>query len=178
MPIVIAFAGKIGSGKTSVTNALAESLGCPRACFGDYVREVVRERGLPLTRANLQFVGTELLENDMHGFCRAVILSCGWNPGESLVIDGLRHEETIKLIEQLVSPTKLKIVFLQVDEDTRIRRLTMRGDGDSAALTQAAAHSSENQVNSTLIEKAHLVLQASEPIPTIVRQVQEWIRQQ
>ena len=178
MTKVIAFAGKIGSGKTTLTKALAESLGCLRASFGDYVRDVVRAQGLPPTRENLQRVGTQLLESDTNGFCRAVLSQPGWRPGEMLVIDGLRHKETVNPIKDIISPAELRIVFLSVDENTRLARLAQRGDADISALTRADAHSSELQVGSTLCEMADLVLEGDESVEDTVLRVGEWIRTQ
>ena len=175
MAIVLAFAGKIGSGKTTITKALADALGCSRTGFGDYVRQVVATRGLPQTRANLQIVGTELLEEDLHGFCRAVLFNCGWSPGETLVIDGLRHAETIDPIRDLVSPVPLRIIFVDVEEKVRLERLIGRADRDDQPAAQMDAHSSEQQVNSNLRERADLIIQGTDPVQDNIRKILDWI---
>ena len=46
--LVIGFSGKKGSGKTELSNALSKSLGWKHVGFGDYVRDVCRQRGLDL----------------------------------------------------------------------------------------------------------------------------------
>lgn len=178
MAIVVAFAGKIGSGKTTVTNSLAGLLCWHRASFGDYVRLVVRERRLDATREELQRVGTELLREDPRHFCSSVLLNCGWRCGENLIIDGLRHVETIEIIQKLVQPALLRIVFLSVDEETRIDRLTQRGEADATTIAPADAHSSEQQASSTLAASADLVIDANKPVDEIVREVMNWIRSQ
>jgi dephospho-CoA kinase len=175
MSIVLAFAGKIGSGKTTVTKALAAVLRCQRVSFGDYVRDVVSQRGLAQTRETLQLVGTELLERDLRGFCREVLVSCGWKSGEMLMIDGLRHAETIEPIRQIVKPADLKIVFLALDDQIRRERLVLRDNGDEAAITRAEDHSSERQVG-FLAERADLVIQGSQPVSEIVGQITKWIK--
>ena len=126
MPQVIAFAGKIGSGKTTITKSLADALAWPRASFGDYVRKVVHERGLKETREILQSVGTEILRADPPGFCNSVLASSGWEPGQSLLIDGLRHVETIEIIGRLTQGAPLRIVFVRIGEKARLRRLEER----------------------------------------------------
>src|SRR5437667_11684940 len=98
MALAVAFSGKLGSGKTTVSSSLAEALKWPRTSFGDYVREILRSRGLEQTRDNLQRFGTQLLNDDPRAFCRSVLLSCGWTPGDNLIIDGLRHLRTIQII--------------------------------------------------------------------------------
>jgi dephospho-CoA kinase len=127
MAIVVAIAGKIGSGKTTITKSLAKLLQWPRAGFGDYVRAVARKRGESQAREHLQELGTQLLRNDPREFCKAVISSAEWRPGEGLIIDGLRHAETIGIIRELVSPAVLKIVLISVPEETRFQRLKERG---------------------------------------------------
>src|SRR5579859_1042107 len=161
--LVVAFAGKIGSGKTTLTTALAEFLKWPRASFGDYVRTAVRERGLPQTRYNLQRVGTELLHNDIGKFCKSVLLSSGWNGNQSLIIDGLRHTETIDVIREIVLPATLKIVFISISDNTRLQRLKNRGEGNADAIEDADRHSSEQQVASVLRGCADLLVDGCKP---------------
>ena len=45
-PLVLAFAGRIASGKSTFSMGLAQVLGWPRVSFGDYVRQVARHSGL------------------------------------------------------------------------------------------------------------------------------------
>ena len=174
MAVVLAFAGKIGSGKTTVTTALATALGCKRASFGDYVRHVTASLNLEQTRENLQRIGSELLKQDRIGFCDAVLRYSGWTPGETLVLDGLRHAETIDPIRRLIRPAELKIIYLEIDDDTRLNRLCLRGDGDQSSLTAAESHSSELQVRSELTSRADLVINSSASVSDNVNRVIEW----
>ena len=175
MLLVVAFAGKIGSGKTTITKSLAELLGWPRASFGDYVRSVLHERGLQETRQNLQRIGTQLLENDSRGFCSSVLLSCGWKAGQNLIVDGLRHVETIDIIREIVQPATLRIVFVSVSDETRLRRLKQRGEGDIASVER---HSSEQQVSSVLQRRADLLIEGNRAANMIVAELTDWIRNQ
>ena len=176
LTFALAFAGKIGSGKTTLTTALAAEIGCKRASFGDYVRYVVDQRGLEQTRENLQNIGTEVLELDRRIFCTNVLQHVGWRRGDSIVIDGLRHSETIDLLQELVSPAKLKIIYVTIDDDIRLDRLGVRGDGDRRALTTAESHSSEKQVNSVLAYRADLVIDGGMPIADNVRRIIDWVK--
>jgi dephospho-CoA kinase len=175
MAFAIAFAGKIGSGKTTISTAVSRALGCKRASFGDYVRHIVSNRGLELTRENLQRVGTEILEADRFEFCRNVLEYSGWSRGESLVIDGLRHSETIPLLNRLVSPTKVRIAYLEIDEQSRIERLGAREEACRETLTSADAHSSEQQVEKTLRKIADVTLDGRKSIEDCVATVLEWM---
>lgn len=173
--LAVAFAGKLGSGKTTVTRSLAEALGWPRAGFGDYVREAVSRQGLEGTRENLQKIGSQLLNKDPEQFCASVLLSCGWKAGHNLIIDGLRHVETIEIIRRLAYPAALKIVFISVSESTRLERLQRRGECDVAT---ADRHSSEQQVGSAVYSRADLVIDGDRPLGSIIVELTEWIRNQ
>jgi dephospho-CoA kinase len=176
--LAIAFSGKLGSGKTTISNATATALGWPLVGFGNYVRKVVRERGLEGTRENLQAVGTELLERDSYDFCKAVLSSGGWTRGEPLLIDGLRHVRTISIIQELISPAKLRIVSISVSEATRLQRLGQRSHVDAASIGMIEAHSSEQEVSSILCDHADLVIDGEKPVSVLVAEVVHWIRAQ
>ena len=170
--LAVAFAGKLGSGKTTVTRSLAEVLEWPRAGFGDYVREAARKQGVEGTRENLQAVGSQLLDSDPGAFCASVLLGCGWKAGQNLIIDGLRHVETIEIIRKLVFPAALKIVFISVPEPTRLERLRQRGESD---VVTAERHSTEQQVSSAVYSCADLVIDGNRPLRSIVAELTEWI---
>ena len=177
MAFVVAFAGKIGSGKTSISTMVSRVLGCKRASFGDYVRNVVSTRGLELTRENLQRVGTEILEANTFEFCRNVLSYSGWSQGEPLVIDGLRHSETIPVLNQLVSPTRLQVVYMEIDDQSRLERLGICGETQVALLASADAHSSEQQLTA-LHDIADLIVDSRKPIEDCVASVLEWMAKQ
>lgn len=177
MASVIAFAGKIGSGKTAISTAVSRELGYKRASFGDYVRHIASARGLELTRETLQSVGTELLQADTFEFCRNVLAYSGWFGGEPLVIDGLRHVETIPVLNQLLGPTKLQIVYMEIDEQSRFERLGICGESQLARLSLVDAHSSEQQLAS-LHDIADLIVDSRKPIEDCVGSVLEWMAKQ
>jgi dephospho-CoA kinase len=172
MPVV-AFAGKLGSGKTTVTRLLAKELGWPRAGFGDYVRNAVRKQGLDGTRENLQRIGSQLLDSSPVAFCTAVLSSSGWETGQSLLIDGLRHVETIEIITKVVYPAAFKIVFISVTEAIRLERLRQRGENDVLA---AELHSTEQQVSTSVYSRSDLVIDGDRPARLIVSELTKWIR--
>jgi dephospho-CoA kinase len=176
--LVIAFSGKLGSGKTTISNATATALGWPRVAFGDYVRKVVREKALAETRENLQKVGTEILEADPRGFCDAVLSSGTWTREQSLIIDGLRHVRTIDIIKELISPAKLKIVSISATDATRLKRLEQRTQADASSIISIEAHSSEQEVALILGNLADLVIDGEKRVDVLVAEVTEWIKAQ
>jgi dephospho-CoA kinase len=177
MPIVIAIAGRIGSGKTTLSKDLANALQCMRASFGDYVRGAVQERGLPPTRENLQVIGTQLLIGDPRRFCSSVLSSCGWQPGKDLVIDGLRHIMTIPIIRRLVEPAAMKIVYVSVPEEIRLQRLKDRGEGDARNVARIESHSSELELE-PIAQLAELAVRGDKPREANVAEIAAWLRDQ
>ncbi len=177
MPLAVAIAGRIGSGKTTLSKDLARALECARASFGDYVRCAVQERGLLPTRENLQVVGTQILINDAQGFCSSVLSTCGWQPGKDLIIDGLRHLVTIPIIRRLVEPAAMKIVYISTPEQIRLQRLKDRGEGDASNVARIESHSSEQELES-VAQIADIVVRGDRPREVNVAEITAWFTNQ
>ena len=78
MSLLLCFSGQIGSGKSSVSTAVAEVLGWRRTGFGDYLRgEIARLGGDPDDRKALQDLGQQRVEDDSTAFCRDVLVAGG-----------------------------------------------------------------------------------------------------
>ena len=90
---VICFSGRIGSGKTSVSRAVAHTLGAAWTGFGDFVRASASAAGLDSSsREVLQELGAKLIRQ--HGVAWLsvqVIARARWDGQRALVIDGVRH---------------------------------------------------------------------------------------
>jgi len=175
--LVLAFSGAIASGKTSISTTVARLLGCPRVSFGDQVRRVAGDRGLPASREQLQALGESLVCEQPDDFCRAVLRQADWTPGVGLVIDGVRHEEILEKLRTLVRPSELRLIFIQADENTRAaRRLgTGRVPGPLAA---SDAHSTERQVMDTLPALADLLVDGTGDIDILAEEIVRWVRTQ
>jgi cytidylate kinase len=157
-PVAVAFGGRLGAGKSSISTALAEDMGWKRGSFGDFVRSVVGTRGMQPTRQVLQDIGAELESQDAIVFCRDVLKAAGWNPGESIVIDGIRHARVLSVLRELVAPAPLFFVFLDAEDQSRRQRLYQRDSIDAEALAVAESHSTEHEVISVLPDLADLRL--------------------
>lgn len=174
-PRVLAFAGAIGSGKTTLSSAVASALGCSRVSFGDHVRGVASERGMGETREELQALGAEVIaERGWRGFCDDVIRRASWSRSQPLVIDGIRHAEALDALRSLVHPLPVDLLYLEVSPDERERRLRTRGELLSAT---APEHSTEVQVTGSLRDSAQMVLQADDDVSCLVEQVLRWMDQ-
>ena len=175
-PLVIAFSGKIGSGKSRVSAGVAAALGWPRVSFGDYVRSVARSQGLEETREVLQELGERLVAKDVEEFCRGVLAHYDWSSGEPLVVDGLRHREVAKALSKLVAPLDLRIVYFDVDEATRKARLEREGI-PAERVEEVDAHSTEEQVRTVLPEMADLTLEGNRSPEELVNMVVSWVHE-
>ena len=172
---VLAFSGGIASGKSELSTAVAEALGYPRVSFGDYVRTVTGFRGLEQCRQNWQMVGEALLLEDPRQFCVAVLTQDSWTPGDPLVVDGVRHVDVTKMLSKLVSPSELRLVYIDTDTRIRVERLFQR-TSDGGSLTTLDEHSTEVQVVGALRARADLVVDGTKPLAVLVDEVVDWSR--
>jgi len=176
-PIILAFAGGIASGKSVLSAAVAKALGWPRISFGDYARTEARRRGLGESREVLQNVGASLIEEGWEPFCRAVLAQAVWQPGQSLVVDGVRHAEVVQELQRLVAPSKLLLVFVATSEPVRKSRLRERNMADYRKLQRIESHSTEAQVKTVLPEMADLTVDGTKSIDTLLQEIEAWVHQ-
>jgi transcriptional regulator with XRE-family HTH domain/dephospho-CoA kinase len=175
-PQVLAFAGKIGSGKSTLSEEVANALQWKRASFGDYVRTVAKSQGLETSREVLQELGAALVKRPEE-FCRAMLAHYGWQSGEPLVIDGVRHKEILDALRVIVAPLEVRVVYLDIDEEKRHERLLREEEGDSKKLAQVEAHSTEQQAGDLLPKIADLKVSGDRPVEDLVRDIVTWIHQ-
>ena len=122
---VILLAGKRGCGKTTIASAL-EQRGFARASFGSFVRAVATLRRVGNDVPALEALGTKLIaELGWESFCRQVL--AGTEAANRVVVNGIRHCAARDAIRRIVLPRRAALVFVEVDEDERTRRLLVRG---------------------------------------------------
>lgn len=175
MTVLLCFSGAIGSGKSSVSVAIAGALGWARTAFGDYVRaEVARSGGDPASRQALQDFGQARVEADAIAFCRDVLAHGGFAPGTNFIIDGVRHLEIYSILSRLAEPTKARLIYLAADDVSRALRVDRRGD--QADLAQADQHRVEADLRDTLPQAADAVIDASQPLAAVVADCVEYTK--
>jgi len=175
--IVVGLAGAIGSGKTTISASIAEALHWPRVSFGDFVRAEARRRNLDDTsREVLQGLGEVLIAEGWNAFCAKVVNQAMWQPGQSLVVEGIRHAAAVHTLRALVAPVPFVLIFLNADEETRRARLQQRGTvGDQQQIMEA--HSTEIEVATHLPNLADVLIQADKPRDAVLADVLVWLDQ-
>jgi cytidylate kinase len=166
--LVVCFSGRIGSGKSSVTQTLANALRWPRASFGDYVRARLAERGGdPTSREELQNLGQALIEADPQGFATAVLRAAGNQQGFDLLVDGIRHVSIQATIAMLVAPSRAFLIHLAADDLQVRQRVEHRADG-LTDLARAERHSVESELRLSLPGMANSVIDANAPLDVVL----------
>ena len=174
--LVVCFSGKIASGKTSTSRAVASALRCGRASFGDYLRDEVTERGGdPGCRKSLQDLGQGRLDHDAESFCTDVLAAGGFVPGEDFVLDGIRHVEVLPHLISISAPSEVRLIFLKADAGLRSIRVADRSGRVSEDFDRATNHLVEADMEAELPMAAHAIVDSSLPEQDVIKQCIELI---
>jgi len=175
--IVVGFAGKIGSGKSTLSSELAKRINWDRVSFGNYVRSLAEKRGLRQTREILQQLGAQMVNDDCESFCRGFLAYAGWKAGLPLVIDGIRHERVLSTLRDLMKPARLWLVFIDVDENVLKQRRSSRDSALKSDYIEVEKHSTEVEVDAILKGVADFQVDGREPVQANVDRILDWLRQ-
>jgi len=173
-PLVLGFSGPTASGKSSLSKAIAATLGWRRISFGDYVRNVALGLGQPLTREVLQSIGASLIDTGSHEFCVNILEWSGWKAGNPLIVDGIRHRTVANELLILVKPTPFALVYVGIDDATRSARLVTRGETDDRSLQLIDADSTEIEVASYLSMRADIIVDGSRELSELTDEIIDW----
>jgi dephospho-CoA kinase len=174
--LVLGFSGRIGSGKTTISTAVAEYLGIPRVSFGDYTRAMARYLGIDDShRETLQDIGAFLMRYP-EALCRKVLEQAAYEAGQPLILDGIRHPRVVDEIRKLVAPAQLVLVYIGTAEAELARRHELRSDQDE--LRQLEQHATEFHVLNSLPRLADVYVSndGGRSIPSLVVEIVETIQ--
>lgn len=174
---VLGFAGKIGSGKSTVSGIVATMLGWQRASFGQFLRDEAARIGLDgSSREALEALGQGFIAGGWTEFCKKVLGAAHWVAGNNLVVDGIRHVEAVETIRKLTAPSNVALVFIKTPEALRESRLVARGFGERASALDS--HATESQVLDILPKYAAYTLDGSLPPEECAAHVITWLQSQ
>lgn len=175
MSLLMCFSGQIGSGKSSVSTAVAEALGWGRTGFGDYLRAAIaRMGGDPTDRETLQNLGQRRVDEDPIAFCRDVLAAGGFHPGADFVIDGVRHVRVFESLADVSTPSEAKLLFLGAHDFTRRERVGARADARDFA--RASEHRVEAELRDALPDRADGIVDADQPLDRVVSDCLDLVR--
>jgi dephospho-CoA kinase len=150
--MIVGIAGRIASGKSTLARALAGKYSFKLISFGNYVRQEAQARGLEVSdRQVLQDFGQSLVEESPTLFVRGVFHRANYQSEDRVVLDGIRHESVWNEIMALGSSHRspVALIFMEMAEEERRRRLTSRGLSPDEASVQDR-HKSESDVDARL----------------------------
>ena len=169
--LLVCFSGKIGSGKTSISSAVAKALGCGYTSFSDYLRDVVEKRGGdPDCRELLQDLGQSRIKQNAELFCRDALAGAGFVPGENFVLDGVRHVQVLQHLSEIAAPSEVRLIFLEAGAGLRSLRVGQRSAREGRDFKRAENHVVEADMDEKLPSAAHAIIDGSLSAPVVLEQ--------
>jgi dephospho-CoA kinase len=155
---VLAVAGRIAAGKTTVSSLLSDRLRWPQASFGAFVRAKASEQGIAEDREHLQALGEELIATlGWQDFCQQTLALAGLDQTTvPCVIEGVRHVEAVEALRELFAPSQVGLIYLELDDAQQASRLPGTVAGGRVAAWEK--HSTEADVLGPLRDLADLVV--------------------
>jgi cytidylate kinase/transcriptional regulator with XRE-family HTH domain len=174
-PQIIAFTGQRGSGKTTISEGVAKVLNWPRASFGEYLRAAAKRQGVADATENLQELGAALAK-EPDRFCDAVLTFSKWEAGEPLIVEGVRHKTILESLRRKVAPLEVRLVYLDISEKERIKRLAQRESSTEQRIVAVENHSTESQVKNVLSDAADFHVSTEDSADVVVGKIVDWIQ--
>ncbi|MPM90971.1 hypothetical protein SDC9_138095 [bioreactor metagenome] len=130
-PPIICVSGKIASGKTYISKAIAERTIGTRHSTSDYLRYVLSITGIMNpSRKQLQQQGESEIKKGWSLFASSFLNYLSFSSVENItIIDGVRHLEFFHAIKALVYPQKCLLIYLDIPDNIIQQRLCERDEG-------------------------------------------------
>lgn len=168
--LIVALAGGVGSGKSTIARLLAEKLQGRVAGFGDFVRSLAEQSGANTDRPSLQEVGQSRVAGDTGGFVRGFIEWAAPPKDCPFIIDGVRHaavdSELRKWAAQAGRPYFL--ILLATPDEARAAR---RSKGDMAELHRIDAHPVERETSDRLPSLAEITVDGTGDLDQVIANI-------
>lgn len=170
--MIVAISGKMASGKTTLSKALAEELGGTAASFGDHVRSIAVNQGRPIDRSTLQEIGQAAVEEDATKFVVDTLAGLNSTARAILVLEGLRHVAVRNALRDYARKigTEIRFIYIETEDGQRKARLRARGDSQETK-AEHEAHASEADVRDRLRDEADLIVHRSNDAVALAREI-------
>ena len=179
-PVVLGIAGRIGSGKTTLSNALSHYLGWKSVNLGDYLRTLAGH-DFKGSRGELQEIGARVLNQPLPLVCQNILDYAGWHHGDGLILDGLRKADVIREFKRVVAPTRFLLTYVEVQGGIREARYHQRVASQGSDLSEVETHHMEQEAVTILRDIADIIIEGNIPIDDevefVIKRVHESIRQ-
>jgi dephospho-CoA kinase len=124
MKLVVGLVGRIGSGKTSVSEHLHLKYGASQYRFSQILVDILERLHLPPKREYLQTLGTVLREElDQNAIVYALEKDLEKDPADIIVIDGIRYENEVEMLRKFENNV---MIFIDSPVKDRYKRCIMR----------------------------------------------------
>jgi cytidylate kinase len=167
----VVFSGRLGSGKTTISRAVAEVLQIRWNSFGSVTKKIAREQQMSIERESLQDLGEYLVTHSAEEFCRRVLTDAEPLSDTSVVIDGLRHSRMHKILREISKPRQLISIYIDLDDAIRFDRLRNRGGLCEDEVRKLESHSTELEVSGPIRRLATFTVNNSGSINRTVETV-------
>lgn len=163
MPIYL-FSGKIASGKTTISTALANYLGINRYTVSDYLKNYadIYYNGNH-SRDTLQKIGDIKRKEGYKKFCIDFLTFINYEKDMSFIIDGIRTIEFLEEMKLCLINEKVIHIFIEIDEKLRHERMLKRNAQDQLYYQ----HHTENY-SRKLMEAADIIVNSNNNVTAIV----------
>ena len=130
-----------------------------------------------MRREILQELGESLVQTDCESFCLGTLRHVGWSPGQSVVLEGVRHTIVASTLRRIITPLAFHLIFLDTTPEILEKRRQHLDLPPNTSWDAIESHSTESQVTSSIKTSADLVLDASLPITQLSDLVLEFLSQ-
>lgn len=170
------FAGRTGSGKTSISRIFAESNGLKWTSFGNIVRDEATRRGKSTSdKRLLQEIGQELVNHQPDRFCEMVLESLMTSSGVSGVLDGVRHKCILDRINFRTKADRACLIFIDVGSSKRHERLIQNRHWSLEQCKMYDDDPTEWELDLHLKGLADLIVMNDRSIASSLQQIDDWL---
>jgi len=112
--------GKIGSGKSTISNYFVEKYGYRELSTSDLLKCILASKEIEINRKNLQAIGNDLIITIGGGGFMAVMLA--YIPEGNYIINSIRHMEALRYMRRTYG-NRFRHIFIDASIETRFKRV-------------------------------------------------------